>query len=91
MARHSAPIFNSTSVRVDEDTKKQVEAFCADVGINPSTVVNLFFKVMLRENRIPFEIAREPFYAPVNMAHLRRSIAQAEAGRLTPHELIEVD
>ena len=91
MAGHSAPIFNSTSVRVDEDSKKQVEAFCADVGINPSTAVNLFFTVMLRENRIPFEIAREPFYAPVNMANLRRSIAQAEAGRLTPHELIEVD
>ncbi|WOL40668.1 type II toxin-antitoxin system RelB/DinJ family antitoxin [Pyramidobacter sp. YE332] len=72
------------SVRVDEDTKKQVEAFCADVGMNPSTAVNLFFKAMLRENRIPFEIERDPFYAPANMAHLRRSVAQAEAGRLTP-------
>lgn len=79
------------SVRVDEDTKKQVEAFCADVGMNPSTAVNLFFKAMLRENRIPFEIERDPFYAPANMAHLRRNVAQAEAGRLTPHELIEVD
>ena len=79
------------SVRVDEDTKKQVEAFCADVGMNPSTAVNLFFKAMLRENRIPFEIERDPFYAPANMSHLRRSVAQAEAGRLTPHELIEVD
>ncbi len=25
------------SLRVDEDTKKQVEAFCSDVGMNPST------------------------------------------------------
>ena len=79
------------SLRVDEDTKKQVEAFCSDVGMNPSTAVNLFFKAMLRENRIPFEIRRDPFYAPANMAHLRSSIAQADAGKLTPHELIEAD
>lgn len=79
------------SIRVEENTKKEVEAFCSEVGMNPSTAVNLFFKTMLRENRIPFDIERDPFYAPANMAHLRRSIAQADAGQLTPHELIETD
>ncbi len=79
------------SLRVDEQTKKQVEAFCADVGMNPTTAVNLFFKAMLRENRIPFEISRDPFYNRTNIDRLRRSIAQAEAGKLTPHELIETE
>ena len=79
------------SVRVDEDTKKQVETFCSDVGMTPSTAVNLFFKAMLRENRIPFEIARDPFFSPANMAHLASSIAQAEAGLVTPHELLDAD
>ncbi len=79
------------SLRVDEQTKKQVEEFCADVGMNPTTAINLFFKAMLRENRIPFEIYRDPFYSPANLAHVRRSIAEAEAGKLTPHELIETD
>ncbi|MBP5212484.1 MAG: type II toxin-antitoxin system RelB/DinJ family antitoxin [Pyramidobacter sp.] len=79
------------SIRVDENVKHQVEEFCSDVGMNPSTAVNLFFKAMLRENRIPFPIERDPFYTRANVEHLRRSIAQAEAGRLTPHELIEDD
>ncbi len=79
------------SIRVDANVKRQVEEFCTDVGMNPSTAVNLFFKAMLRENRIPFPIERDPFYTPANVEHLRRSIAQAEAGRLTPHELIEAD
>ena len=79
------------SIRVDANVKRQVEEFCTDVGMNPSTAVNLFFKAMLRENRIPFPIERDPFYTTANVEHLRRSIAQAEAGRLTPHELIEDD
>ena len=79
------------SIRVDENVKRQVEDFCSDVGMTPSTAVNLFFKAMLRENRIPFSIERDPFYTRANVEHLRRSIAQAEAGRLTPHELIEAD
>lgn len=77
------------SIRVEEETKREVEAFCADVGMNPSTAVNLFFKAMLRENKLPFEIARDPFYSEANMAHLRRGIAQLNAGKGKEHELIE--
>lgn len=77
------------SIRVEEETKREVEAFCADVGMNPSTAVNLFFKAMLRENRIPFEITRDHFYSEANMAHLRRSIEQLNAGKGKEHELIE--
>ena len=78
------------SIRVDANLKRQVEEFCSDVGMNPTTAVNLFFKTMIRENRIPFPIERDPFYTRANVEHLRRSIAQAEAGKLTQHELIEV-
>ena len=51
------------SIRVEEETKREIEAFCADVGMNPSTAVNLFFRAVLRENRLPFEISRAPFYS----------------------------
>lgn len=79
------------SIRVEEDTKREIEAFCADVGMNPSTAVNLFFKAMLRENRLPFEISRDPFYSETNMRHLRESIAQMNAGKITRRELIPCD
>ena len=45
------------NVRVDEDKKRDVEEFCKSVGMNISTAVNLFFNAILRERRIPFEIA----------------------------------
>ena len=77
------------SIRVDENVKREVEAFCADVGMNPTTAVNLFFKTMLRENRIPFPIERDPFYSRANIGHLRRSINQAELKRQS--ELIRND
>ena len=77
------------SIRVEEETKREVEAFCADVGMNPSTAVNLFFKPMLRENPLPFQITRDPFYSETNMKHLRPGIAQLNAGKGKEHELIE--
>jgi len=36
-----------------------------NVGMSASTAINLFVKAVLRENRIPFEIAQnpDPFYS----------------------------
>jgi addiction module RelB/DinJ family antitoxin len=51
------------SVRMDEHLKRQFDAFCANVGMNASVAVNMFVKAVIRERRIPFEIASndDPF------------------------------
>lgn len=49
------------SVRMDEEVKRQFDAFCASVGMNASVAVNLFAKAVLRERRIPFEISADSF------------------------------
>ena len=46
------------TARVDEKDKINFDAFCSNVGLNTSTAINLFVKAVLRENRIPFEIAQ---------------------------------
>ncbi|GHU81022.1 hypothetical protein FACS1894191_7460 [Clostridia bacterium] len=71
------------SIRMDENVKKQFDAFCADVGMNTSVAINLFAKAVLRERRIPFEIAAsdDPFYSEANQAHLREAIADMDAGK----------
>ena len=81
------------SVRMDENVKRQFDAFCADVGMNTSVAVNLFAKAVLRERRIPFEITQsdDPFYSAANQARLRRSLKQLNEGRGVVHDLIEVD
>lgn len=79
------------SIRVEEETKREIEAFCSEVGMNPSTAVNLFFKAVLRENRLPFEITRDPFYSEANIRRLRESVAQMNAGITARHDLIPCD
>lgn len=76
------------NVRIDDDVKRQFDAFCAQVGMNASVAVNLFVKTVLREQRIPFTISADPFWNETNQAVLRRSIAQLDAGKGQRHELI---
>ncbi len=79
----------TVSIRMDDDTKAAFEGFCNSVGISISAAVNMFAKVTVRENRIPFEITGDPFWSKENQARLRESIAQAKAGKLTKHEISE--
>lgn len=81
------------SIRMDENLKKQFEMLCNDFGMNATTAMTVFAKAVVREKKIPFEItaSSDPFYSEANMAALKRSIAQAEAGQLTRHDLIEAD
>ena len=80
------------SARIDETDKIIFDDFCSSVGLTASAAINLYVKTVIRERRIPFEIKQEdPFYNPVNQAHLEKSIQQLQEGRGTVHELIEVD
>ncbi len=81
------------SIRMDENLKKQFEMLCNEFGMNATTAMTVFAKAVVREKKIPFEISAsfDPFYSETNMEALKQSIAQAEAGHLTRHDLIEVD
>ncbi len=78
------------NIRMDEDLKKQFEAFCSDIGMTMTTAFCVFAKTAVRKQKIPFEIGIDPFYSDNNMAHLRRGIAALNAGKGAEHELIEV-
>jgi len=80
------------SIRMDENLKKQFDAFCSDVGMNTSVAINIFAKTVLREKRIPFEIAldNDPFYSESNQERLARAAKRMEKTGGTVHELIEV-
>jgi len=45
------------SVRMDENLKRQFDALCADFGMNATTAFNVFARAVVRERKIPFEIA----------------------------------
>lgn len=82
----------TVTARIDENDKANFDAFCSNAGLNTSTAINLFVKAVLRESRIPFEIAQaaDPFFSEANMAYVRKSIQELRDGKGTVHELIEV-
>jgi len=83
----------NVNIRMDARDKKDFDAFCKKTGLTMSTAFNIFAKTVIQQRRIPFEIRAEtdPFWSEENQRVLAESIRDAEAGRLTEHELIEVD
>ena len=80
----------NVTIRLDREIKEQAESMFNDFGMNLSTAFNIFARQSLRQGRIPFEIY-DPFYSEKNQSRLARSIADAEAGKVTVHDLLEVD
>ena len=79
------------NIRMDEELKKSMEQTCQELGMSMTTAFTIFAKKMSREKRIPFEVSVDPFYSQSNMEHLRRGIAQLDAGKGVEHELIEAN
>ena len=77
--------------RMDKDLKKGMEQACKEMGMSMTTAFTIFAIRVSKEKRIPFEVAADPFYSEANMERLRKAISDAKAGRLTEHELIEVE
>ena len=77
--------------QMDEELKQQAEVIFADMGLNMTTAFTIFTKAVVRQNKIPFEIAADPFYSVENQQHLSRAIADLEAGKGQIHEIVEVD
>lgn len=81
----------SVTIRMDENLKKQVETLFDEMGLNMTTAITMFAKAVVRQHKIPFEIAVDPFYSETNQAHLRKAIADLEAGKGQIHDLIETE
>ena len=48
------------NIKTNSELKKQAESLFADLGMNMTTAFNIFMHQAVRENRIPFEISRDP-------------------------------
>jgi DNA-damage-inducible protein J len=70
----------SINVRVDARDKQLFDNFCAAVGMNMSTAINMFMKATLREQKIPFELAADPFYGESNTRWLEGILKDIENG-----------
>ena len=77
--------------RIDEQTKKQMEEICSELGITMSTAFNIFAKKVIREKRIPFDVSIDPFYSESNMKALSKSVKELEEGKVVVKSMEELE
>lgn len=77
--------------RMDSDLKKDLEETCSDMGMSMTTAFTIFARTVVRERKIPFVVAADPFYSENNIRYLVKKMEDYKAGRLktAEHELIE--
>lgn len=71
----------NVSIRMDENLKKQAEEIFDEMGMNITTAFTIFTKAVVRQGKIPFEIAVDPFYCESNQAHIIKVIEEYESGK----------
>ena len=47
----------SLTIKLDNETKKEFNEFCEEIGINMTTAINMFIKKVVIEQRIPFDLS----------------------------------
>lgn len=77
--------------RIDEETKKEMEKVCDELGITVTTALNIFIKKMTREKRIPFDVSIDPFYSKSNMNAIDESIKQLKEEKVIVKTMEELE
>ena len=72
------------NIRIDDELKTRAESIFEELGLNMTTALTMFIRQTIRQGGIPFEVTTrtDPFYNPENMKVLRKSIKEAEEGKL---------
>ncbi len=60
------------TVKTDKILKKAVQEFAEEIGISMGTLINSFFKQIVRDKKVNFSVSEKP------NAYLRTVIAEAE-------------
>lgn len=47
---------STLKVRMDSELLRELEDFCADVGMSVSTLINVFARRVVKDQKLPFEI-----------------------------------
>ena len=81
------------NVRLDTELKKNAETLFSDLGLSMSTAINLFLRQSVRNQAIPFRIARQPSFNEMTLEAMReaRQLARDPNAKTydTVHELFQ--
>lgn len=74
-------------VRIDSDLKQETESVLKSMGLSMSTAIHLFFRQVINQGRIPFEIIA----APKLNEETRRAMDDTLAGKNLSRKFSSVD
>ena len=77
--------------RLDDEIKKSLDATCRELGMSTTTAFTIFARKVVREKRIPFDIAIDPFYSEENISAIKNSISQINNGQVVVRTLSELE
>ena len=52
----NSPQYQNINFRMNKDIKKQFDSILEEIGLNPSTAFNMFARLVVRENGLPFPL-----------------------------------
>ena len=84
----------TVSIRLDDETKRQLDIMCEEMGMNITTFFTIYAKKALRERKIPFEISakkEDPFYSESNMRRIREAEEQIRQGKVVIKTMEELE
>lgn len=83
----------TVSLRFDDDTKRELDEMCEEMGMNLTTFFMIYAKKALRDRRIPFEITApvDPFYSDTNLRQIRKSDEQIRNGQVVVKTMDELE
>lgn len=77
MAAKSANLY----VRIEPDVKEQAESILANLGIPASNAINMFYKQIILQRGLPFDVKLPPVKKPVAMGTLSKEQLDEEIGK----------
>jgi len=83
----------TVSIRLDDETKRQLDIMCEEMGMNITTFFTIYAKKALRDRRIPFELTvpEDVFYSAENQDRINRSRKQIEEGKVVVKTMKELE
>jgi len=82
---------DTLSIRIDHELKESFNQTCEDLGLTMTTAITMLAKKMTREQRLPFEVSKDPFYSESNMKALDESIKQLNEGKVVYKTMAELE
>lgn len=76
------------SIRISEDDKIAVESIFNELGLTLSSATLAFYKQVIINNGLPFELKVDPFYSKKNIDRLKKSIAELEEGNYIEKDIL---